>query len=68
MRLRHADCLSGLAGSLRLSDMPALRLLSPGFAGFRSAVCAGPRDSALDAQRVRTLCQRMREPLASPVV
>jgi (5-formylfuran-3-yl)methyl phosphate synthase len=64
-RLRHADCLSGLAGSLRSSDLPALRLLSPGFAGFRSAVCAGPRDGALDAQRVHTLCRELREPLAS---
>jgi uncharacterized protein (UPF0264 family) len=67
-RLRSAACLSGLAGSLRLGDLPALRLLSPGFAGFRSAVCAGSRDSALDAQRVHTLCQGLREPLASPLV
>ena len=66
-RLRSAACLSGLAGSLRLADLPALRLLSPGFAGFRSAVCNGPRDGALDALRVRTLCQGLREPLASPV-
>ena len=63
VRLRHANCLSGLAGSLRVSDLPALRLLSPGFAGFRSAVCAGPRDGALDARRVRSLCQGLREPL-----
>lgn len=66
-RARHADCPSGLAGSLRLADLPALRLLSPDFAGFRSAVCAGPRDSVLDVQRVHTLCRELREPLASPV-
>ncbi|KQU77185.1 MULTISPECIES: (5-formylfuran-3-yl)methyl phosphate synthase [unclassified Rhizobacter] len=53
--VRRAGKLVGLAGALRLPDLPALRALAPDFAGFRSAVCAGDRASALDAQKVRGL-------------
>jgi (5-formylfuran-3-yl)methyl phosphate synthase len=53
--LRRRACLSGLAGALREADLPALQALGPDFAGFRSAVCAGPRDGVLDAARVRRL-------------
>jgi len=49
--------LVGLAGALRLPDLPALRRLAPDFAGFRSAVCAGDRASALDGQKVRGLAE-----------
>jgi len=52
---RNGATLSGLAGALRADDVPALRELAPDFAGFRSAVCAGERDGALDASRVRAL-------------
>ena len=55
---RHA-CLSGLAGALRGVDVPALREIAPDFAGFRSAVCAGPRDGRLDPVRVRALRSRL---------
>jgi len=57
---RHGATLSGLAGALRADDVPALRELAPDFAGFRSAVCAGERDGALDASRVRSLKAALR--------
>jgi uncharacterized protein (UPF0264 family) len=53
--VRQAGKLVGLAGALRLPDLPALRQLAPDFAGFRSAVCAGDRASALDVQKLRGL-------------
>ena len=59
---RHA-CLSGLAGALRGVDVPALREIAPDFAGFRSAVCDGPRDGRLDPVRVRALRSRLAVPL-----
>jgi uncharacterized protein (UPF0264 family) len=52
---RSRSTLCGLAGALRVDDVPQLLALGPDFAGFRSAVCAGERDGALDAQRVRAL-------------
>jgi (5-formylfuran-3-yl)methyl phosphate synthase len=45
----------GLAGALRLDDLPALAALAPDFAGFRSAVCEGDRAGALSPQRLATL-------------
>lgn len=53
--VRQAGKLVGLAGALRLPDLPTLRQLAPDFAGFRSAVCGGDRASALDAQKLRDL-------------
>jgi uncharacterized protein (UPF0264 family) len=47
--------MAGLAGALRVEDLPALRVLAPDFAGFRTAVCAGARDGALDPARVLAL-------------
>lgn len=47
--------LVGLAGALRLADLPRLRALKPDFAGFRSAVCAGTRAGELDIERLRAL-------------
>ena len=57
---RTCGALAGLAGALRLQHLPALAALGPDFAGFRSAVCAGSRGSALDARRVRELASRLR--------
>jgi uncharacterized protein (UPF0264 family) len=45
----------GLAGALRLSDLPRLRSLAPDFAGFRSAVCRGDRGGELDPALLRAL-------------
>ena len=51
--------LAGLAGALRLADLPRVRALAPDFAGFRSAVCSGDRGGALDPARLRALHQAM---------
>jgi uncharacterized protein (UPF0264 family) len=58
----------GLAGALRLADLPALLALAPDFAGFRSAVCDGDRASALSAPRLAQLVAAVRaiEQAASP--
>jgi uncharacterized protein (UPF0264 family) len=58
-RARSHGCLAGLAGALRALDVAALVALAPDFAGFRSAVCAGDRAGALDAERVRDLARRL---------
>lgn len=47
--------MAGLAGSLRMQELPLLRALAPDFAGFRGAVTAGDRTQGLDARRVRAL-------------
>jgi uncharacterized protein (UPF0264 family) len=58
-RCRAAGKLAGLAGALREDDLPRLRVLAPDFAGFRSAVCSGPRTAALDPARVRALREQL---------
>lgn len=58
-RCRAAGKLAGLAGALRVDDLPRLRAFAPDFAGFRSAVCSGPRTATLDALRVRALRERL---------
>lgn len=45
----------GLAGALRLAELPRLRQLRPDFAGFRSAVCEGARTGRLVADKVRAV-------------
>lgn len=67
--VRRADKLVGLAGALRTPDLAALMQLSPDFAGFRSAVCAGDRSGELDAQRLNDLAARLhqrQEPALAP--
>lgn len=51
--------MAGLAGALRADDVPLLCDLAPDFAGFRSAVCASGRASALEPARVRDLRGRL---------
>ncbi len=63
--VRRSGALVGLAGALRLSHLPALRGLAPDFAGFRSAVCAGDRSSALDPRRLAVLAEQLKEPLST---
>ena len=53
--VRASGSLVGLAGALRLPDLPRLAALAPDFAGFRSAVCAGDRAGALDPARLQAL-------------
>ncbi len=59
-RVRSAGALVGLAGALRLPQLPALRALAPDFAGFRSAVCGADRRAALDPQRLHELVIQIR--------
>ena len=65
-RVQQRGVLAGLAGALRTADLPVLCDLAPDFAGFRSAVCIGPRSGALDAARVRAVRQGLQARLASP--
>jgi (5-formylfuran-3-yl)methyl phosphate synthase len=53
---RKAGLLCGLAGSLRLDDVPALVACAPDYLGFRGALCAESRSATLDATRVRAVC------------
>lgn len=53
--LQASGAQVGLAGALRLDEIPALRALGADYAGFRSAVCAGDRAGGLDEARVRAL-------------
>jgi uncharacterized protein (UPF0264 family) len=52
---RRTGLFTGLAGSLRLSDVAAVARLSPDYLGFRSALTAGRRADALDLQAVRAV-------------
>jgi uncharacterized protein (UPF0264 family) len=48
-RARALGLMTGLAGSLRLADIPPLLALRPDYLGFRGALCRGDRAGALDA-------------------
>lgn len=61
-RVRRTDALVGLAGALRLQHLASLQGLAPDFAGFRSAVCAGDRSTALDPGRLHQLVTLLRAP------
>lgn len=54
-RAHAAGRVVGLAGALRLADLPELARLGPDFAGFRSAVCDGSREGRLDPDRLEAL-------------
>ena len=54
-RAHAAGRTVGLAGALRLADLPMLARLGPDFAGFRSAVCDGRREGRLDPRRLEAL-------------
>lgn len=57
---RGAGTMVGLAGALRLKHLPRLAAFAPDFAGFRSAVCAGPRDGRLEPALLAGLVQALR--------
>jgi (5-formylfuran-3-yl)methyl phosphate synthase len=63
---RAASMMCGLAGALRLEDLPQLIALGPDFAGFRTAVCSGERTAALDPDRLGALRQAASRGLTSP--
>jgi uncharacterized protein (UPF0264 family) len=54
--------LTGVAGALGMAQLPAIRLLNPDFAGFRTALCAGERTARLDPDRVRALVLVLNSP------
>ncbi|MPW18046.1 hypothetical protein GCT13_14125 [Paraburkholderia sp. CNPSo 3157] len=69
---RVHDVMAGLAGALLGKHVPLIRALSPDIAGFRTALCDGPRTGRLDAARVRDLrallagSTRMANPATNP--
>ncbi|MEO8419010.1 MAG: (5-formylfuran-3-yl)methyl phosphate synthase [Methylophilaceae bacterium] len=53
---------SGLAGSLRLNHVPGLVALSPGYLGFRGALCANSeRTAALSSNKIHELQAMLRK-------
>ncbi|PWT74070.1 MAG: hypothetical protein C5B46_04620 [Proteobacteria bacterium] len=51
---RRHGLMTGLAGSLRLDDVPTLAAMAPDLLGFRGALCEGAdRKGVLSADRVR---------------
>jgi len=55
-RAHALGLMAGLAGSLRLEDIPDLISLDPDYLGFRGALCAGTeRNRILEASRVSAL-------------
>lgn len=51
---RRHGLVTGLAGSLKLDDIPALLSLGPDYLGFRGALCAGgSRLAVLDSAALR---------------
>jgi len=67
-RAHAAGRMVGLAGALRLADLPQLARLGPDFAGFRSAVCDGSREGRLDPGRLEALRAAIAmTPTAAPV-
>lgn len=66
-QVRSSGKKAGLAGALRLPNLPTVQALQPDFAGFRSAVCEGDRSGALDPLRLRALLAAVRgRPAAEP--
>ncbi|CAO3450939.1 (5-formylfuran-3-yl)methyl phosphate synthase [Azospirillum largimobile] len=47
---RAHGLLTGLAGSLRVADIPVLSTLLPDYLGFRGALCGGERTAGIDPQ------------------
>jgi len=60
---RAHGLLSGLAGSLRLDDIPDLATLRPGYLGFRGGLCAAAdRTGRLDPARIAEAVRRLAAP------
>jgi (5-formylfuran-3-yl)methyl phosphate synthase len=57
----HLIC--GLAGSLRLADVPTLKSLKPDYLGFRGALCSQQKRTAeLDESSIKTICSLIKKP------
>ncbi|WP_428029306.1 (5-formylfuran-3-yl)methyl phosphate synthase [Ancylobacter sp.] len=59
---RRHGLLTGLAGSLRLEDIPSLVGVGADYLGFRGALCEGGRTGTLDPARLGQVHARLREP------
>jgi (5-formylfuran-3-yl)methyl phosphate synthase len=64
-RARKAGLISGLAGSLRVSDVVPLAAFAPDYLGFRGALCRRGRTTALDPQRVRAVRSALQDAASS---
>lgn len=63
---RHHHLLSGLAGSLKIKDIPTLLPLQPDYLGFRGALCSKhQRVSDLDAVEISELLRSFKHPSSS---
>lgn len=52
--------MTGLAGSLRVSDIPALAALGPDYLGFRGALCAfGNRVAGVDSVKLQSVRENL---------
>jgi uncharacterized protein (UPF0264 family) len=60
-RAKALGLLTGLAGSLKLEDMPALIQLAPDYLGFRGALCSGGRVGRIDVERVERISGAVKE-------
>jgi uncharacterized protein (UPF0264 family) len=58
-RSRGLGLVSGLAGSLRIGDIPSLASLGADYLGFRSALTVAGRSGALDAAALRAVRQAL---------
>jgi (5-formylfuran-3-yl)methyl phosphate synthase len=68
MAARRAGLFTGLAGSLRLADMPALAAVGADYLGFRSALTVGRRVEALDLEAVRAIRSAIDQLSAAPSI
>jgi uncharacterized protein (UPF0264 family) len=59
-RARAVGLMTGLAGSLRASDIADLVALGPDYLGFRGALCSNGRAAVLDPERTRAICAVVR--------
>jgi dihydroneopterin aldolase len=60
---RQSGLVTGLAGSLRLEDIPALVPLQPDYLGFRSALCCrGRRTNQVDLDAITAIRRRIQAP------
>lgn len=58
----HCGLESGLAGSLKISDIPALASLKPGYLGFRSGLCRNfQRTQQLERKNMKEVGIMLRE-------
>ncbi|PWC37871.1 (5-formylfuran-3-yl)methyl phosphate synthase [Azospirillum sp. TSO35-2] len=65
-RARACGLLTGLAGSLTIADIPALRALAPDYLGFRGALCGGERTAGIDPRAVARVAACMAGRAATP--